>query len=147
METVEDAGFDGRLMGQGGDSGAAVFLVDGMICSSCSGKIERALHAQPGVTEASVNLLTHKAEVRPPSWPMPTWLHHSAKPTAITGLHDGPQWFVGAALQPSNAKHEPRREHGCAGALALLVGLCWLAYCATNADLTYKMWTVSIALF
>jgi len=63
VEAVEDAGFDGRLLGRGGDTGAVTFHVDGMICSSCSGKIEAALLAQPGVTHAAVNLLTHKAEV------------------------------------------------------------------------------------
>lgn len=61
---VEDAGFDARLLGRGGDAGTARFHVDGMLCSSCSGKIEAALLAQPGVTAASVNLLTHRAEVR-----------------------------------------------------------------------------------
>ncbi len=60
---MEDAGFDGRLLGRGGDAGKATFRVEGMICSSCSGKVETALRAQPGVTNAAVNLLTHKAEV------------------------------------------------------------------------------------
>lgn len=61
---VEDAGFDGRLLGGNGDAGVARLHVDGMLCSACSGKIEAALCAQPGVTDASANLLTHKVEVR-----------------------------------------------------------------------------------
>jgi P-type Cu+ transporter len=38
--------------------------VEGMTCASCSGRVERALKALPGVEEASVNLATETAEVR-----------------------------------------------------------------------------------
>ncbi|WP_431300713.1 heavy metal translocating P-type ATPase [Tabrizicola sp. BL-A-41-H6] len=37
--------------------------VEGMTCASCVGRVERALKAVPGVTEASVNLATERAEV------------------------------------------------------------------------------------
>ena len=37
--------------------------VDGMTCAPCSGRPERALKAVPGVTDASVNLATARAEV------------------------------------------------------------------------------------
>ena len=37
--------------------------VEGMTCASCSGRVERALKAVPGVTDASVNLATARAEV------------------------------------------------------------------------------------
>ena len=37
--------------------------VDGMTCASCVGRVERALKAVPGVTEASVNLATERATV------------------------------------------------------------------------------------
>ena len=39
------------------------FSVQGMSCASCVAKIERALHAVPGVVRASVNLGTEKATV------------------------------------------------------------------------------------
>ncbi len=39
-------------------------LVSGMSCASCVGRVERALAAVPGVTEASVNLATGKADVQ-----------------------------------------------------------------------------------
>ncbi len=38
--------------------------VDGMTCASCSGRVEKALAAAPGVLEASVNLATEQARVR-----------------------------------------------------------------------------------
>jgi len=38
--------------------------IDGMTCASCVGRIERALKATPGVTEAVVNLATERATVQ-----------------------------------------------------------------------------------
>ena len=38
--------------------------VEGMTCASCVGRVERALRAVPGVTEAAVNLATEAARVR-----------------------------------------------------------------------------------
>ncbi|KAG0777350.1 hypothetical protein G6F22_011932 [Rhizopus arrhizus] len=38
--------------------------VEGMTCASCVGRVERALRAVPGVSEASVNLATERATVR-----------------------------------------------------------------------------------
>ncbi len=43
---------------------AATLTITGMSCASCVGRVERALAAVPGVTEASVNLATERAEVR-----------------------------------------------------------------------------------
>lgn len=37
--------------------------VEGMTCASCVGRVERVLKAQPGVSEARVNLATRRAEV------------------------------------------------------------------------------------
>ncbi len=37
--------------------------VSGMSCASCVGRVERALQAVPGVTQASVNLATERAQV------------------------------------------------------------------------------------
>ena len=74
MEVVKDAGFDGRVLGRGGASGTARLHIDGMLCSACSGKIEGALRGQPGVLEASVSLLTHKAEVRRSTLRIRIWM-------------------------------------------------------------------------
>ena len=39
-------------------------IVEGMNCASCVGRVEKALQAVPGVTEAAVNLATGRATVR-----------------------------------------------------------------------------------
>ncbi len=39
------------------------FPIEGMTCASCSGRVERALAAVPGVASASVNLATEQASV------------------------------------------------------------------------------------
>ncbi len=39
------------------------FPIEGMTCASCSGRVERALAAVPGVQEATVNLATEQASV------------------------------------------------------------------------------------
>lgn len=38
--------------------------VEGMSCASCVGRVERALQAVPGVSQATVNLATERATVR-----------------------------------------------------------------------------------
>ncbi|TNF11811.1 MAG: hypothetical protein EP320_13525, partial [Rhodobacteraceae bacterium] len=43
--------------------GTARLEVEGMTCASCTGRVERALTALPGVTSASVNLATQSAQV------------------------------------------------------------------------------------
>uniref|UniRef100_UPI0035669C41 heavy metal translocating P-type ATPase n=1 Tax=Puniceibacterium confluentis TaxID=1958944 RepID=UPI0035669C41 len=44
--------------------GTVLLDVSGMNCGSCVGRVERALNAAPGVTEATVNLATGQASVR-----------------------------------------------------------------------------------
>ncbi len=43
--------------------------ISGMTCASCSGRVERAIKAVPGVTAAAVNLVTGRAEVTGPAAP------------------------------------------------------------------------------
>jgi Au+-exporting ATPase len=38
--------------------------IEGMTCASCVGRVEKALRAVPGVTEANVNLATERATIR-----------------------------------------------------------------------------------
>ncbi len=45
---------------------ATTVAVEGMTCASCVGRVERALAVVPGVTSASVNLATARAEIRFP---------------------------------------------------------------------------------
>ncbi|HHA2578755.1 TPA: heavy metal translocating P-type ATPase [Stenotrophomonas maltophilia] len=57
IQAVERVGYD--------VSPATVELaVEGMTCASCVGRVERALLALPGVSQASVNLATERATVR-----------------------------------------------------------------------------------
>ena len=42
----------------------ATLAVEGMTCAACSGRVEKALNAVPGVAEATVNLATERATVR-----------------------------------------------------------------------------------
>lgn len=39
------------------------FIIDGMHCGACTGRVERALAAEPGVTEAAANLMARSARV------------------------------------------------------------------------------------
>ena len=59
--------------------------VEGMTCASCVGRVERALKAVPGVTSASVNLATGRAEVT-----------GSAPPEAVIGAVTGAGYDVPA---------------------------------------------------
>lgn len=57
VEAIESAGYSVP-------SAPVELSVQGMTCASCVGRVERALKAVPGVTEASVNLATERATVR-----------------------------------------------------------------------------------
>jgi P-type Cu+ transporter len=57
MTAIEDAGYAAK-------TDETELAIEGMSCASCVGRIERALKAMPGVTEAAVNLATGRASVR-----------------------------------------------------------------------------------
>ncbi|APO68089.1 copper-transporting ATPase protein ActP 1 [Rhizobium gallicum] len=57
LQAIEGAGYEAKIETQ-------EFLVEGMTCASCVSRVERALKAVPGVTEANVNLATQKATIR-----------------------------------------------------------------------------------
>ncbi|MFC6623964.1 MULTISPECIES: heavy metal translocating P-type ATPase [Sphingomonadaceae] len=57
VQAIEGAGY--RV-----PSNSIDLAVDGMTCASCVGRVERALKAVPGVTDATVNLATERASVR-----------------------------------------------------------------------------------
>ena len=57
ISAIEGAGYEAAIE-------TIEFAIEGMTCASCVGRIESALKAVPGVTEASVNLATEKASVR-----------------------------------------------------------------------------------
>jgi Au+-exporting ATPase len=45
-------------------TGPVQLAVEGMTCASCVGRVERALRAVPGVTQAAVNLATERATIQ-----------------------------------------------------------------------------------
>ncbi|SCW72581.1 Cu+-exporting ATPase [Sphingobium faniae] len=57
VQAVEGAGYHVP-------SAATELAIDGMTCASCVARVEKALKAVPGVTEATVNLATERASVR-----------------------------------------------------------------------------------
>lgn len=57
VKAVEDIGYDVP-------AGSVDLAVEGMTCASCVGRVERALKAVSGVSEASINLATERATVR-----------------------------------------------------------------------------------
>ncbi|MBY4898622.1 heavy metal translocating P-type ATPase [Cupriavidus sp. AU9028] len=57
IQAIEKVGYDVP-------AGTVELTVEGMTCASCVGRVEKALQAVPGVTEATVNLATERATVR-----------------------------------------------------------------------------------
>lgn len=57
IQAIEKAGYDVP-------AGTIELSVEGMTCASCVGRVERALKAVPGVTDAIVNLATERTTVR-----------------------------------------------------------------------------------
>ncbi|WP_238257762.1 heavy metal translocating P-type ATPase [Methylobacterium gnaphalii] len=67
--------------------------IDGMTCASCVARVERALGALPGVTQANVNLATGRAE-----------LHHAAGTLALRDVEEAVR----------DAGYEPRKAGSAA---------------------------------
>ncbi len=63
VTAVEDAGFEALLVGRKGLESARL-EVGGMTCGACSSAVEAALGAVPGVTSASVNVITGEKQGR-----------------------------------------------------------------------------------
>ena len=57
IQAIEKVGYDVP-------ASTVELAVEGMTCASCVGRVEKALKAVPGVTEATVNLATERATVR-----------------------------------------------------------------------------------
>ncbi|MFC0808889.1 copper-translocating P-type ATPase [Ensifer sp. P24N7] len=57
LRAIEKAGYEPKIATQ-------ELAIEGMTCASCVSRVEKALKAVPGVTDAAVNLATEKATVR-----------------------------------------------------------------------------------
>ncbi len=66
VQAVNRAGYSAKLQGQQQTPASEAYEIDilGMHCASCVSKVEQAILATPGVTEASVSLIEKKALVR-----------------------------------------------------------------------------------
>ncbi len=60
---VADTGYGAEEVKKPGAGGQTTLDITGMTCSSCSGRIEAALNAAPGVTSATVNLAVETASI------------------------------------------------------------------------------------
>ncbi|WP_147294061.1 copper ion binding protein, partial [Ciceribacter selenitireducens] len=63
IEAIEKVGYSVPSQAAG-PTGLVELSIQGMTCASCVGRVERALKAVSGVTEAVVNLATERATVR-----------------------------------------------------------------------------------
>ena len=67
MNAINDLGYTARHLDtkSSADAGfdSIVLSVEGMTCSSCVGKVERALKALPGVQTAAVSLTLGQAKI------------------------------------------------------------------------------------
>lgn len=63
LSAVQDMGFEASLIATAGQE-AALLGVVGMTCGACSGAVEGALRAVPGVSAAEVSALTGRAQVK-----------------------------------------------------------------------------------
>ncbi len=62
VEAIENVGYSVPSP-SAGSAGPTELSIEGMTCASCVGRVERALKAIPGVTEAVVNLATERATI------------------------------------------------------------------------------------
>lgn len=73
LKTIEEVGFETRLLGSGDDSTTRL-SIGGMTCSSCSSAIESTLKGTEGIRGVSVSLITSTAEVGSRSLIAQLWL-------------------------------------------------------------------------
>ncbi len=64
VKAVEDAGYEVPASFAAPSASSLEIAIEGMSCASCVGRVEKALKAVPGVTDAVVNLATEKATVQ-----------------------------------------------------------------------------------
>ncbi|MAB09276.1 MAG: copper-translocating P-type ATPase [Rhodobacteraceae bacterium] len=64
VKAVEDAGYAVSASFTAPAAASLEVAIEGMTCASCVGRVEKALKAVPGVTNAVVNLATEKATIQ-----------------------------------------------------------------------------------
>ena len=64
VKAVEDVGYEVAASFSAPTAASLEVAIEGMTCASCVGRVEKALKAVPGVTNAVVNLATEKATIQ-----------------------------------------------------------------------------------
>ena len=64
VKAVEDVGYEVAESFSAPTAASLEVAIEGMTCASCVGRVEKALKAVPGVTNAVVNLATEKATIQ-----------------------------------------------------------------------------------
>ena len=118
IQAIEKAGYQVP-------SAAQEFQIDGMTCASCVGRVERALKAVPGVTEAVVNLATERATVQGSASPADLIAAIAKAGYAARPLDTAPAEFPpeDASDRKEAELRELKRDFTLAAALALPVFL------------------------
>jgi len=112
------------------NEGAAIdFPVTGMTCAACQSRVQRALAAEPGVIDASVNLVTKSAAVRyDPSTVTPGRLIAAVRATGYDA--ELPVQGRDVLAESSNAETEVREARSLAvrAVVSVLAGVVAMAF-------------------
>ena len=117
------------------------FPVTGMTCAACQSRVQRALSAQPGVIDASVNLLTNSAAVRyDPTTVSPQHLVEAVRATGYDAeLPAAEESPLGANSSQEEAEVREARSLAIkatvsvlAGALAMLLSMLLMGSALVN---------------
>ena len=114
VRAVEAAGY-------GVPAGRIELAIAGMTCASCVARVERALKAVPGVTEAAVNLASERASVRGTADPRALVAAVAAAGYAAQPIGHGSADSDEAAQRKDAERAELRRDLIIAAVLALPV--------------------------
>lgn len=96
---------------QSGQSHSLTLLVEGVHCANCIGRIERTLTAEPGVTEARVNLTTGRLNL--------TWQGNRDRINQLAAMVEGLGYPVAPFDQADPLEHDQAHEKSLLRALAV----------------------------
>ncbi|HJQ54081.1 MAG TPA: heavy metal translocating P-type ATPase [Gemmatimonadaceae bacterium] len=119
------------------------FPVTGMTCAACQARVQRALTTQPGVVDATVNLLTGSAAVRfHPDTVTPERLVEAVRATGYDAELPAAQPTTLAPDQNERAETERARSLAIKAAVSVLAGVLMMALSMTAARVTLTNYTL-----
>jgi Cu+-exporting ATPase len=127
------------------------FPVTGMTCAACQARVQRALSSEPGVIDASVNLLTNSAAVRYD--PAAVGPHRLIEAVRATGYDAELPAVDASPLEQDSAQDEAELREArsltvkatvsvLAGALAMLLSMLLME----NALVNYVLLAITVAI-